>query len=367
MNPIITEPHAIALRAFGEAVAAAARSLYPDAPAPAVAFEAPRRPEFGDFATNVAFSLAKFARRSPQDVATALVAAARERLGDGESFASIDAVAGFVNLRFTPQVWQRELAAPRKHAGRGARYACQDRARRARLARVRQRESDRSARRRARASALDRRCARQRDAVLRIRRLHRVDIQRCGRADRAPREIALRPLPANRRSGVPVSRRRLPGRVPAADRASDLRSRRTAVGNRSRSGMASVFRGLRTRRDRARSAAHGRAFRRSLRSLAERKGAARHGQGRRRHRADPRARPDLRARRRRLLPHDRFRRRQGPRRAARRRTPDLLRARRHVSLSKTQTRRPRRRHSRTRPSRLRLAPAGTRCGPRLSR
>jgi arginyl-tRNA synthetase len=109
MNPIITEPHAIALRAFGEAVEAAARSLYPDAPAPAVAFEAPRRPEFGDFATNVAFSLAKFARRSPQDVATALVAAARERLGDGASFASIDPVAGFVNLRFTPQVWQREL------------------------------------------------------------------------------------------------------------------------------------------------------------------------------------------------------------------------------------------------------------------
>ena len=43
-------------------------------PPPIVTFEAPRRPAFGDFSTNLAFSLAKTARRSPQDVAAALVA-----------------------------------------------------------------------------------------------------------------------------------------------------------------------------------------------------------------------------------------------------------------------------------------------------
>ena len=72
MNRTTTEPHALALRAFGEAVAQAARELYPDAPPVAVTFEAPRRPEFGDFATNVAFGLAKNARRAPQEIAAAI-------------------------------------------------------------------------------------------------------------------------------------------------------------------------------------------------------------------------------------------------------------------------------------------------------
>jgi arginyl-tRNA synthetase len=110
MNPTTTEPHALVLSAFGNAVAAAAAALYPQAAPVTVSFEAPRRPEFGDFATNIAFSLARAARRSPQDVATALIAAARERLrDDAESIASVEPVAGFINLRFAPQVWHREL------------------------------------------------------------------------------------------------------------------------------------------------------------------------------------------------------------------------------------------------------------------
>ncbi len=62
-----------ALRAFALAIDAAAERRYPGAGVK-VGFEAPRRPEFGDFATNVAFSLAKTARRSPQEIASQLVA-----------------------------------------------------------------------------------------------------------------------------------------------------------------------------------------------------------------------------------------------------------------------------------------------------
>ena len=62
-----------ALRAFADAASKTAAAKY-SVPEPAVAFEAPRRPEFGDFATNLAFSLAKSARRSPQAIADDLVA-----------------------------------------------------------------------------------------------------------------------------------------------------------------------------------------------------------------------------------------------------------------------------------------------------
>ncbi|HEY1656004.1 MAG TPA: arginine--tRNA ligase [Candidatus Tumulicola sp.] len=110
MNPITTEPHALELRAFGDALAAAARTLYPDAGPLSATFEAPRRPEFGDFSTNAAFALAKFARRSPQEVAKALVAAVEPTSCDAATFASIEPVGGFINVRFAPAVWQRELA-----------------------------------------------------------------------------------------------------------------------------------------------------------------------------------------------------------------------------------------------------------------
>jgi arginyl-tRNA synthetase len=116
MNPTITEaagplPEGV-LRAFGAAVERAVAARYPDAPAATPAFEAPRRPEFGDFATNVALQLAKIAKRSPQDVALALISDVRAAAPDLDAtFASIDAVAGFINLRLAPPVWQRSIAA----------------------------------------------------------------------------------------------------------------------------------------------------------------------------------------------------------------------------------------------------------------
>jgi arginyl-tRNA synthetase len=109
MSPTTTEPRTLALEDFGIALAAAAAALYPDAPPVTVAYESPRRAAFGDFATNVAFSLAKFARRSPQDVAIALLERVREA-GAVEPFADVEAVAGFINVRLSPSIWQAELA-----------------------------------------------------------------------------------------------------------------------------------------------------------------------------------------------------------------------------------------------------------------
>jgi arginyl-tRNA synthetase len=99
-----------ALDAFARAAATAVATRY-SMPPPHVAFEAPRRPEFGDFATNVAFSLAKSARRSPQDIAADLVAdLTRSAPQLSTLFTGIDAVAGFVNLRLAPPVWHAIVA-----------------------------------------------------------------------------------------------------------------------------------------------------------------------------------------------------------------------------------------------------------------
>jgi arginyl-tRNA synthetase len=98
-----------ALRDFAEAAALAAAARYSVA-APAVAFEAPRRPEFGDFATNVAFSLAKSVRRAPQQIAEDLVAELASHAPQLErSFSKIEAVAGFINVRLAPAVWHAIL------------------------------------------------------------------------------------------------------------------------------------------------------------------------------------------------------------------------------------------------------------------
>src|SRR5438270_4683242 len=58
-----------ALATFAAALRDAISALYPQAPETPVNFEAPRRPEFGDFATNAAFGLTRIARKSPQDIA----------------------------------------------------------------------------------------------------------------------------------------------------------------------------------------------------------------------------------------------------------------------------------------------------------
>jgi arginyl-tRNA synthetase len=108
MSPTTTEA---ALDAFAKALAQSIAALYPQADAAVVGFEAPRRPEFGDFSCNAAFALAKLARRAPNEVAAALIADVRERTPEVATlFTAIDAVAGFINLRLTPKVWHAMLA-----------------------------------------------------------------------------------------------------------------------------------------------------------------------------------------------------------------------------------------------------------------
>src|SRR5947209_4314429 len=116
MNPITTEglrgaePSALlSLDELAARFAAAARSLWPDAD-PVVQFEAARRPEFGDVATNVAFGLARVARKKPQDIASELVARGLEDEGVRATVAEATPLAGFVNLKLRPAFWQRVVA-----------------------------------------------------------------------------------------------------------------------------------------------------------------------------------------------------------------------------------------------------------------
>ncbi len=101
-----------ALSRAATAMAASATALYgAEIGADSIKFELPRRAEFGDRATNLAFSLAKIARRSPQQIATDLIndSITREpRLT--EQFSEIRAEGGFINLRLAPALWQNELA-----------------------------------------------------------------------------------------------------------------------------------------------------------------------------------------------------------------------------------------------------------------
>jgi len=76
----------------------------------AIVFESPRNAQFGDFATNVAFAVAKRLRRSPADVAKSLAEALfvlDPALRD--VLAEATAAGGFVNLRMTPAFWQAAL------------------------------------------------------------------------------------------------------------------------------------------------------------------------------------------------------------------------------------------------------------------
>jgi arginyl-tRNA synthetase len=78
---------------------------------PAVVFEAPRNPDFGDFASNVALQLAKRARRPPQQLAEQLV---QTMFAEDPSLREILAEAkpqgGFINVRMAPRHWQRAVA-----------------------------------------------------------------------------------------------------------------------------------------------------------------------------------------------------------------------------------------------------------------
>jgi arginyl-tRNA synthetase len=75
---------------------------------PSIPVESPRRPEHGDFASNIALALAKGAAKPPHEIAEAIVA--RLAVG-GTALLSEASIAGpgFINLRFSNLFWQRAL------------------------------------------------------------------------------------------------------------------------------------------------------------------------------------------------------------------------------------------------------------------
>ncbi len=99
-----------ALRTLAQALRDAAASLYAFDDVE-VTFEEPRRPEFGEFATNAAFSLVRAARRSPQEVAKALIDDALSRVPNAVAlFAVVEPAGGFINVRLAPQLWHAAVA-----------------------------------------------------------------------------------------------------------------------------------------------------------------------------------------------------------------------------------------------------------------
>jgi arginyl-tRNA synthetase len=101
---------------------AAAAALYPGSE-PAVSFEAPRRAEFGDVATNVAFGLAKIAKAPPAAIAAAVIDRALTDPAVRSTVADAVATAGFINLRLVPAFWQHTIATVLRDGrdyGRGA-------------------------------------------------------------------------------------------------------------------------------------------------------------------------------------------------------------------------------------------------------
>ena len=91
------------------AVSRLAEGLLPNPPEPsAVVVERTRDAQHGDFASNVALRLAKAARKSPRELAAAIVAAlpANALVARAEV-----AGAGFINFHLAPEAYARELAA----------------------------------------------------------------------------------------------------------------------------------------------------------------------------------------------------------------------------------------------------------------
>ncbi len=113
------------LERLATAFSQAAAELVPGEAPPATVFEAPRNPEFGDFASSVALQLAKRARRAPQQLASALIE--RAFAGDPSLRAvasEVTAVGGFINIRLSPAYWQNVVATVLRDGasfGRGAR------------------------------------------------------------------------------------------------------------------------------------------------------------------------------------------------------------------------------------------------------
>lgn len=110
MNPTTTSAGTmLELPELAERFAAAARALYPGSE-PNVAFEPPRRVEHGDVATNVAFGLAKTAKKKPLDIALAIIERAMTDDDVRATVSDAAAAAGFINLRLVPRFWQRTIA-----------------------------------------------------------------------------------------------------------------------------------------------------------------------------------------------------------------------------------------------------------------
>jgi arginyl-tRNA synthetase len=120
MSPITID--LLSLAELAQRFSCAAGDLYGLTVPPTVVFEAPRRPEFGDIATNVAFGLAKTARLAPPVIAAAI---AQRALADPRVRATVAQAAptaGFINLRLVPEFWQqtvREILRSGPDYGRG--------------------------------------------------------------------------------------------------------------------------------------------------------------------------------------------------------------------------------------------------------
>ena len=101
--PTVTDPK-LALEQLLAAAVAAAVPAHAGAPVPV---ERPKQASHGDYASNVALTLAKQASRSPRELAQAIVAAlpASDVLARAEI-----AGAGFINLHLTPAARQVVVA-----------------------------------------------------------------------------------------------------------------------------------------------------------------------------------------------------------------------------------------------------------------
>ena len=83
-------------------------TLPADLATPDFVVERPKDRSHGDFASNVAMTLAKAARSNPRAVAQALI----DALPDNDDIAAVEiAGPGFLNFRLSPAAWQRQLRA----------------------------------------------------------------------------------------------------------------------------------------------------------------------------------------------------------------------------------------------------------------
>ena len=312
-------------------------------------------PTSATFATNVAFSLAKTARASPQEIAAALVTEIQRRAPELRSDRSAASSGGRIHQSSARAACLARRARADPQRRRTLRRASFER--RAHLARVRQRESDRTAGRRARPLDVDRRDPRQCDAVLRLRRIRRVDHQRrrAASSTRSGRSIYARyrqifdppfPLPEDGYPGEYL--------VPIARASRDRDGERWIAASESE--WLPHF--SKTGRDELVAAQEATAKRFGVTYDCWQSEAELHDSGK--------VREGIERLRELGLTYEeegalffratQFRRRQRPRDRAQRRTPDLLLHGRRLSLSKAQAQRPRRGYSRPRPSRVHRAP-----------